>query len=124
MLDDIHSASLLAGISTHGIATVELCERKKYPIDVYLFPLNITGFVYPGYQGKETPQERSSLVRGLEKPFVLMKALGAGRIPPDEGLAFVLENSKPNDLISLGLGSIEELEEDLRLLDKLLGSAG
>jgi hypothetical protein len=120
MLDAVHSASLLAGISTHDIATVELCERKRYAIDAYLFPLNLTGFVYPGFKGSDTPQERAKLVRGLDKTFILMKTLGAGRIPPDEGLAFAVESSKPTDLISLGVASIEELDESLAIAEKLL----
>ncbi len=123
MLEAIHAASLLAGISTHEVATVELCERRRYAIDAYLFPLNLTGFVYPGFQGSDTPEARADLVRGLDKTFILMKTLGAGRIPPDEGLAFALESSKPNDLISLGVGSIDELDESLSIVEKLLHAA-
>jgi hypothetical protein len=118
MLDKIHEAGLLAGISTHRISTVELCEKRGYAIDTYMFPLNVTGFVYPGYDGRETPQERASLVRGVDKPFILIKVLGAGRIPPQEGLQFVAENCKPNDLVSLGFGSVEELEETVCLFEK------
>jgi hypothetical protein len=47
----IHDAGLIAGISTHSVSTVELCEGQDYEIDVYLFPLNITGFVYSEYEG-------------------------------------------------------------------------
>ena len=109
----IHEAGLMAGVSTHRISTVELCEERNYGIDVYLFPLNGAGFVYPGYDGSETVAERISLIQNTPKPFILMKTLGAGRIPPLEGLQFALENGKPSDIISLGLGSIEEAEESL-----------
>jgi len=37
MVDEIHAAGLLAGISTHKNSTIEFCE-KKYNIDVYLYP--------------------------------------------------------------------------------------
>lgn len=109
----IQDAGLIAGISTHRVSTVELCERRNYGIDVYLFPLNMTGFVYPGYDGNESVAERIDTIQNTPKTFVLMKTLGAGRIPPDEGLHFALENSKDSDIISLGLGSIEEAEESL-----------
>lgn len=121
MLGEIHDHGLLAGVSAHRIATVELCERKGYPIDAYLFPLNATGFVYPGYDGGETPQRRAELVRAVPKPFILMKTLAAGRIPPAEGLQFVAEHIKPTDIISLGVGSIEELEESVRIAEQYLG---
>ena len=118
LIDKIHAAGLLAGISTHRGETVELCENQGYGIDTYVFPLNLLGFVYPGYEGRETVQDRVAIVRGVCKPFILIKALGAGRIPPDEGLQFVAENSKPNDLVSIGFGTEEEAMESLQLVEK------
>ncbi len=118
MLDAIHAAGLLAGVSAHRIATGELCEKNGYAIDTYLFPLNLSGFVYPGYDGGETPQQRAELVRGISRPVILMKTMGAGRIPPDEALHFIAERSKPTDLISIGFGSVDELEETIRIFQK------
>ncbi len=111
MIEQIHDAGLLAGISTHRVETVEFCEEKGYGLDTYLFPLNLSGFVYPGYKGTESVQDRIDLVRGIPKPFVLIKTLGAGRIPPGEGLQFIAENAKPNDLISIGFGTEDEVSE-------------
>ena len=116
LIDKIHSAGLIAGISTHRNSTVDLCEELEYGVDVYLFPLNKKGFVYPGYDGDESVESRVKLINRIPKPFVLMKALGAGRIPPEDGLRFVLENSKPNDIITLGLSSIEEAEESISII--------
>jgi len=119
LVDTIHDAGLLAGISTHRVETVELCESQGYGIDTYLFPLNLSGFVYPGYKGTETVQERVDVVRGTPKPFVLIKTLGAGRIPPDEGLQFIAENAKPEDLVSIGFGTEDEVSESVELAEKL-----
>ncbi|MBT7162846.1 MAG: hypothetical protein HN849_27565 [Victivallales bacterium] len=119
LVDTIHDAGLLAGISTHRVETVELCESQGYGIDTYLFPLNLSGFVYPGYKGTETVQERVDVVRGTPKPFVLIKTLGAGRIPPDEGLQFIAENAKPEDVVSIGFGTEDEVSESVELVEKL-----
>jgi hypothetical protein len=119
MVDAIHEAGLLAGISTHRVQTVEHCENGDCGLDTYLFPVNALGFVYPGYKGSESVQDRVDLIRGVAKPFVLMKTLAAGRLPPADGLAFVAEVAKPNDLISLGLGSEEEATESIRLIGEL-----
>lgn len=116
----IHEAGLIAGISTHEVSTVELCEDHDYGIDVYLFPLNMTGFVYPGYDGNDSIAGRIRIIQSTPKPFVLIKTLGAGRIPPTEGLQFVLENSKQSDIISLGLSSVEEAEESLGFVREYL----
>jgi hypothetical protein len=118
MLDQIHAAGLLAGISTHHIDTVEYCESRRLPIDAYLFPLKIMGYVYPGYDRDETPIDRAQLVRGTPKPFVLIKTLGAGRIAPEEALPFVLESAKPSDLLCLGFGTEREAEEVVRIIDQ------
>lgn len=117
LIDKIRDSGLLVGISAHQISIIELCE-KKYDIDAYLFPLNSTSFVYPGYKDKESVSDRIATVKGIEKPFILMKTLAAGRIPPEEGLSFVLDNSKESDIISLGIGSIEEAKESIELVNK------
>jgi hypothetical protein len=119
----IHDAGLIAGISTHKVSTVELCEDHDYGIDVYLFPLNMTGFVYPGYDGNDSVTERIRIIQSTPKSFILMKTLGAGRIPPIEGLQFVLESSKKSDIITLGLGSVEEAEESLGFIQEYLERA-
>ena len=119
LIDKIHNAGLLAAISTHQVTTVELCERQNYGVDTYLFPLNLSGFVYPGYEGTETVQDRIKIIQETSKPFILIKTLGAGRIPPAEGLQFIAENSKFNDLISMGFGTIDEAEESIQLIKKL-----
>ncbi|MFH1717154.1 MAG: hypothetical protein ABIF19_07370 [Planctomycetota bacterium] len=119
LIEKIHDAGLLAGISTHRVETVELCERQGYGVDTYLFPLNLSGFVYPGYEETESVQERIEVVRNTPKPFVLIKTLGAGRIPPDEGLQFVAENAKPHDLISIGFATEDEVSETVELVEKL-----
>jgi hypothetical protein len=119
LLDEIHLAGLTTGISTHSNDIVELCEKKNYPVDVYMFPLNITGFIYPGYKGKETPKERSDLIQSISKPFIIIKTLGAGRIPPSEALDFIKHNSKKNDLISVGFASFDEVNETLKIWENL-----
>ena len=119
LIGQIHDTGLLAGISTHRVDTVELCEKQGYKIDTYLFPLNLTGFVYPGYKGTETVQERIAVVRNTPKPFILMKTLGAGRIPPDEGLQFVAENARPADMILVGFGTEEEVCETVEIAERL-----
>jgi len=118
LIEKIHDAGLLAGISTHRVETVELCEKQSYGIDTYLFPLNLSGFVYPGYDGTESVQERINVIQNTPKPFILIKALGAGRIPPDEGLQFIAENAKSNDLISIGFGTEDEASETVELVEK------
>ena len=123
LIQKIHEAGLIAGISTHRNSTIELCEKQEYGVDVYLFPLNEIGFVYPGYDGNESVAERIRIIQNTSKPFILMKTLGAGRIPPIDGLQFALENCKSSDIITLGLGSMGEVEESLSFVQEYLEKA-
>ena len=123
LIQKIHEAGLITGISTHRNSTIELCEKQEYGVDVYLFPLNETGFVYPGYDGNESVAERIRIIQNTPKPFILMKTLGAGRIPPIDGLQFALENCKSSDIITLGLGSMGEVEESLSFVQEYLEKA-
>jgi len=119
MLDQIHEAGLLAGISTHQIATVEYCESRGLPVDTYLFPLSPLDRVYPGWEGPDTSRDRVQLVQSVEKPFILIKVLGAGCVPPSDGIPFALENAKPNDVLCIGFGSEREAEEIVRMVEKM-----
>jgi hypothetical protein len=56
----------------------------------------------------------------VDKPFIIMKTLAAGRIPPSDGLRFVLDNIKANDIITLGIGSVEEAIESIDIVNSLL----
>jgi len=85
-----------------------------------MFPMNMLGFVYPEYEGNETVKERIDLIKSVNKQFIIMKALAAGRIPPSDGLKYVLDNIKENDIITLGLGSIEEANESIDIVNSIL----
>ena len=119
MLETIHKKGLISGISTHSNSTIELCEKNRYPIDVYMFPLNILGFVYPGYKGNEKVEDRIALIQNAEKPFIIIKAMAAGRLPPFEALKFVNKNIKKNDMVSIGFGSVEEVNETIDIWEKI-----
>jgi hypothetical protein len=46
---------------------------------------------------------------------VSIKPLGAGRIMPPTGLGFVYSNIKPIDTVVIGMMSVQEAEEDIRI---------
>lgn len=118
MIDEIHGNGLIAGITTHYVDIIKICEDNDYNIDVYLFPLNLTGFVYPDFKSNDTIEERIKIIQNVNKTFIIMKALAAGRIPPEEGLKFVFENIKEKDILTLGFGNEYEIEECMNFYNK------
>jgi hypothetical protein len=67
--------------------------------------------------GHELPRQGHPRVRSSRS----LKLRNAGRIPPQEGLPFVLEKTEENDLITLGMGSVEEAAESLNIVETFLG---
>ncbi|MBT4822427.1 MAG: hypothetical protein HON70_42355 [Lentisphaerae bacterium] len=117
LLDMIHEAGIVAGISCHDARVVEFCEKHHPSIDVYLFPLNKNNHIYRGHCNSDSVEDRIDLINGIDKTFIIMKTLGAGRIPPDEALPFVLENIKDGDILTIGFGDPLEEEEAMEVYD-------
>ena len=121
---EIASAGLQAPVSQESArhpTTWRCCPYlawRRLPVDTYLFPLNTLDRAYPGWEGSDTVAERVRIVQSTPKPFILIKALCAGCIPPGEGIPFVLENAKPNDVLCIGFGSEREAEEIVRMVEK------
>jgi hypothetical protein len=61
------------------------------------------------------------MIREFPKPIIIIKPLAAGRLMPEQGIPFVLNNIKDSDSIALGVMSPEEVEEDVTIfLDTLM----
>jgi hypothetical protein len=121
MIEKTHAAGLTAAVSTNKVSSVEICENRGYGVDVYLFPLNRLNYLYcGGLGGDDDLRERINIIKSVAKPFILFGTLAAGRIPPKEGLEFALANSKESDLITLGMGSLAEIEESAGIFETIV----
>lgn len=103
------------GWSTHRPETIVVSDAAGYDIDTYVQPFNATGFLC----SVETDWV-AHVIQNAKKPVVCIKPLGAGRIMPPTGLQFVYKNCKPSDTVAIGLMSVEETLEDIKIVRQLL----
>jgi hypothetical protein len=97
-LELIKSHGLPAGMATHGATTHLTAEEKGLPTDFY----HQTMYRPDNYVEKGLEQSLATIQK-LGKPVVGYKVLGAGRIPPQETLAYVFSRIKRKDGICVGV---------------------
>ena len=114
----IRERGMIPGWSTHRPETVVVSDRAGYDCAGYVQMFNSIGFLCP----VETDWMRN-IIRGTDKPIVSIKPLGAGRIMPPTGLAFVYSNVKPIDTVAIGMLSVEEAKEDIAIARQCIADA-
>ena len=109
-IDYIRGKGMIPGWSTHRPETVVVSDRAGYDVAGYVQIFNSIGFLCQ----VETDWERN-IIRNAKKPVVSIKPLGAGRIMPPTGLSYAYGNIKSVDTVAIGMLSVEEAEEDIRI---------
>ncbi len=106
----IRDLGMVPGLSTHRPETITTCDRAGYDVAAYIQPYNSIGFLC----AVETDQVER-VISGTDKPVIVIKPLGAGRVIPPTGLSFCYSSIKPTDTVCIGMVSVEEVEEDVEL---------
>ena len=106
---------MVPGLSTHRPETITTCDKAGYDVATYIQPYNPIGFLCP----LETDGV-ARIINSTEKPVIVIKPLGAGRVLPPTGLNFCYSTIKPVDTICIGMFSLEEVEEDVNLARSLI----
>lgn len=115
LLARVRELGMVPGVSTHRPDALSACEAAGYDAEVYILPLNVIGFL----SNLETNWV-AHIIRSTPKPVINIKPLAAGRVMPFEGLNFCYRSIKPIDLVTVGLLSAEEAEEDIRIAREIL----
>ena len=103
------------GVTGHHHPYLLARALREYPFQTVLMPVNVAEAHLPGFLTETLPaaQQRGAAVVG-------MKVLGGGMfvragLPPDLMLRWAL--STPASVLTLGCGSVEELEANLRAVE-------
>lgn len=111
----IRAQGMVPGWSTHRPETVTVSDRAGYDVEVYIQIFNSDGFLCQ----VETDWVQR-VIQNTPKHVLSIKPLGSGRIMPPTGIPFVYQNIKPIDIVALGMMSVEEAEEDIRIARDVL----
>jgi len=116
LLSYIRELGMIPGISTHRPETLTVLANSNYDIEFVILPFNSIGFL-----SNLEVNWIAKMIREFPKPIIIIKPLAAGRLMPEQGIPFVLNNIKDSDSIAVGVMSPEEVEEDVTIfLDTLM----
>lgn len=114
----IRDLGMSPGLSTHRPETITTCDQAGYDVAAYIQPYNPIGFLCP----LETDGVQR-IINKTDKPVIVIKPLGAGRVLPQTGLRFCYSTIKPIDTVCVGMLSPEEVEQDVELARSLIDAA-
>jgi len=120
LLKRIRDTGTLVGLSVHDPKLLHIAEDENWDIDYYMTALyNLRGgsekFIEKfGYAplgeiyAREDRIEMCKAIQRTDKPCIIFKVLAAGRVIGSkqqirEELKFAIENTKPNDVLLLGM---------------------
>ena len=115
MLNTIRDAGVVPGVVMHRCDNVQPLVEGKLDIGLYVSPFNMLGY-------EMTPSRESfvDLLERLPKPYLCIKPLAMGRLPPKEGLGWVFSHKKVQGC-ALGISSEHEMKEDYDILKGIFG---
>lgn len=143
ILKRIRDTGTLVGLSVHDPKLLHIAEDEDWDLDYYMTALyNLSGgsqkFVEKfGYAplgeiyAREDRDEMAKAIQRTEKPCLIFKVLAAGRTIGSsqqirDELKYAIENSKPNDVLLLGMYQQfgDQIGENAALIAELCAEKG
>ncbi|MCD6394287.1 MAG: hypothetical protein J7M40_12365 [Planctomycetes bacterium] len=117
-LEIIKKNGLPAGVGGHSIHVPIACEEAGLDVDFYMKTINSKNYWSAGPMPRndsvwaETPEITVEFMSKVKKPWIGYKILGAGAIPPREGIKYAFESGC--DFICVGMFDFQ-VEEDVKI---------
>ena len=113
----IRERGMIPGLSTHAPETIVMADESGLDVETYISILNSAGFLMQW----ETDWTLNTIHKA-KKPVLTIKPLASGKLPPLEGLTFVWNSIRQQDMVAVGTMSPAEAEEvvemSLRILNR------
>jgi len=143
-LHAIRKRGALCGLGAHDLRVPITCDKAGIDPDFYMKTLNSANYwtagpripkarnwkpdpariVEPEFQKdthdniwETTPMQTVEYMKGVKKPWIAYKVLGAGAIPPKEGFAYAFENGA--DFLCVGMFDFQVIEDANLAVDLL-----
>jgi len=106
----IRDAGMVPGLSAHMPEIPIYCDRNGYDVETYIQIFNCMGFLM-----QVEIETVASNINTAKKPVMTIKPMAAGRVSPYVGLTFAWNAIRPQDMVTTGVFSANELEEDVEI---------
>lgn len=109
-LDMIRQQGLLPGLSAHMPELVVYADQNGYDVETYIQLYNCMGFLM-----QVEIEGVRRIIEQARKPVMTIKAMAAGRVSPYVGLTFSFATLRPQDMVTVGAFTPEEVHEDVEI---------
>ncbi len=106
LIEKIRERGMIPGLSTHMPESIVYADETNIDIETYIALYNSMGFLM-----QVEVDWIASIIRNAHKPVMTIKPLAAGQLRPFQGLNFVWNTIRPQDMVTIGTMTAEEARE-------------
>lgn len=109
-LDMIRQHGMVPGLSAHMPELILYSDQNGYDVQTYIQIYNCMGFLM-----QVEVEGVRAIIEGAKKPVMTIKPMAAGRVSPYVGLTFSFATLRPQDMVTVGAHTPEEVYEDIEI---------
>ena len=106
----IRERGMIPGLSTHMPESIVYADERGLDVETYIAIYNAMGFLM-----QVEVDWVARLIHNARKPVMTIKPLAAGQLRPFQGLTFVWNTIRPQDMVTVGCLSPAEATEVIEL---------
>jgi hypothetical protein len=106
----IRDHGMIPGLSAHMPELVVYSDMQGYDVETYIQIYNALGFLM-----QVEVEYIHSVIWNAKKPVMTIKPMAAGRCTPLVGLTFSYATIRPQDMVTVGCFSPQEVHEDVEI---------
>ena len=110
VLKMIRERGMIPGLSTHMPETIIYADESGLDVESYISIYNSMGFLM-----QVEVDWVAKIIRHAKKPVMTIKPMAAGQLRPFQGLTFVWNSIRDQDMVTVGTMTPKEAEEDILL---------
>jgi hypothetical protein len=111
----IRERGLIPGLSTHMPESIIYADETNLDVETYISIYNSMGFLM-----QVEVDWIAKVIRGAKKPVMTIKPMAAGQLRPFQGLTFVWNTIRPQDMVTVGTMTPKEAAEVIELSMSIL----
>jgi hypothetical protein len=115
----IREREMVPGLSTHMPETIVYADETGLDVETYISIYNLQGFLM-----HEEVDWTAKVIAEAKKPVMTIKPMAAGRVPPFQGLTFVWNSIRVQDMVTVGTLSAGEAAECIEMSLGILEGRG
>lgn len=106
----IREEGLIPGLSAHMPELIVYSDLNGYDVETYVQIYNCMGFLM-----QVEVEYIHKVIHSAKKPVMTIKPMAAGRVSPFVGLTFSFCTLRPQDMVTVGCTTVDEVHEDVEI---------